>query len=167
MYFDGLGKKFHGDFTDEYFKETSYNVGRIGYEKGQLTLSVNFRFPASMDIKTLLEKVSKLTSSKLTLLGGSQGFVSDPKSDFVQILLHSYQKETNDYESKPLAIGGGTYARESKNSVAFGAAFPGRDYRMHGDDEYFPISDFFDNMQIYAHAIDDISEYLRSGKKPF
>lgn len=167
MYFDGLGKKFHGDFTDEYFKETSYNVGRIGYEKGHLTLSVNFRFPASMDIKTLLEKVSKLTSSKLTLLGGSQGFVSDPKSDFVQILLHSYQKETNDYESKPLAIGGGTYARESKNSVAFGAAFPGRDYRMHGDDEYFPISDFFDNMQIYAHAIDDISEYLRSGKKPF
>ena len=70
-------------------------------------------------------------------------------------------------ESKPLAIGGGTYARESKNSVAFGAQFPDRDYRMHGDDEFFPLSDFYDNMQIYAHAIYDISEFLRSGKKPF
>lgn len=167
LYFDGLGKAFHGDFTDRYFKETSYNVGRFSYKDGKLTLFVNFRFPSSMEIETLLPKVASLTHSKLTLLGGSKGFVADPESDFVKILLNSYQKESGDYTSKPLAIGGGTYARESKNSVAFGAAFPGRDYRMHGDDEYFPVSDFLDNMQIYAHAIDDISEYLRNGKKPF
>lgn len=166
-YFDGLGNAFGGNFKDAYFTETSYNVGRISYENGKLTLAVNFRFPSSMDIKTLLPEVEKKTGGKLTLLGGSQGFVADPESDFVRILLNSYQEETGDYVSKPLAIGGGTYARESKNSVAFGAAFPGRDYRMHGDDEYFPIDDFFDNMQIYAHAIDDISKYLTAGKKPF
>jgi succinyl-diaminopimelate desuccinylase len=67
----------------------------------------------------------------------------------------------------PLAIGGGTYARDSKNSIAFGAAFSKRDYRMHGDDEYFPLSDFYDNMQIYAHAIHDLSIYLREGKVDF
>ncbi len=165
-YFDGLGKAFHGDFKDEYFEDTSYNIGRISYENGKLVLACNFRFPSSMKIDDLLPQVEKLTSSHLTLLGGSQGFVADPNSDFVKILLNSYQKETGDLVSKPLAIGGGTYARESKNSVAFGAAFPGRDYRMHGDDEYFPVSDFLDNMQIYAHAIDDISNYLRSGKMP-
>ena len=82
-------------------------------------------------------------------------------------MLNAYQQETGDLTSKPEAIGGGTYARESKNSVAFGAQFPGRDYRMHGDDEFFPLSDFYDNMQIYARAVYDLSEYLRSGKKPF
>ena len=166
QYFDGLGKTFGGDFSDQYFEDTSYNVGRISYENGKLVLAVNFRFPSSMKIEDLLPKVEKLTDSKLTLLGGSEGFVADPNSDFVKILLNSYQQETGDFESKPLAIGGGTYARESKNSVAFGAAFPGRDYRMHGDDEYFPVSDYLDNMQIYAHAIDDISNYLRDGKMP-
>ena len=81
--------------------------------------------------------------------------------------MNAYQKETGDVVSAPLAIGGGTYARESRNSVAYGAQFVGRDYRMHGHDEVFPLSDFYDNMQIYAHAIFDISEYLRAGKKPF
>jgi succinyl-diaminopimelate desuccinylase len=45
--------------------------------------------------------------------------------------MEAYQSETGDYVSKPLAIGGGTYARDSKNSVAFGMQFPGIDSKMH------------------------------------
>ncbi len=166
-YHDGVGETFNGNFKNEFFTETSYNVGRISYDQNKLTIAVNVRFPSDMDVKKVIDNVSEKTHAEVTLLGGSDGFVADPKSDFVKILLNAYQKETGDLESTPLAIGGGTYARESKNSVAFGAQFPNRDYRMHGDDEFFPLSDFYDNMQIYAHAIYDISEYLRSGKKPF
>lgn len=166
QYHDGMGEQFKGNFKNEYFSESSYNVGRISYNGNKLTIAVNVRFPAGMDIHDVLNNVSTKTSANVTLLGGSDGFVADPKSDFINILLGAYQKETGDMKSMPLAIGGGTYARESKNSVAFGAQFPGRDYRMHGDDEFFPLSDFYDNMQIYAHAIYDLSEYLRTGKKP-
>ncbi len=166
-YEDGMGEAFHGNFRDKDFSETSYNIGRISYQNGKLSLFVNLRFPASLSADDVLTFVQKGTKATITKLGGSDGFVSDPNSDFIRILLNSYQKETGDTLSKPLAIGGGTYARESKNSVAFGAQFIGRDYRMHGNDEFFPLSDFYDNMQIYAHAIYDLSEYLRSGKKPF
>ncbi|MFA6830481.1 MAG: hypothetical protein WCR67_07285, partial [Bacilli bacterium] len=166
-YEDGKGLAFDGNYTDKYFSETSYNIGRISYADNKLTLACNLRLPAGMNVTGILENVSKKTSSSVILLGGSDGFVSDPESDFIRILMNSYQKETGDITSKPEAIGGGTYARESKNSVAFGAAFQGRDYRMHGNDEYFPIADFYDNMQIYAHAIDDLGEYLRSGKMKF
>ena len=166
-YNDGMGNNFGGNYTDKDFTETSYNVGRLSYKDGVLSLFVNLRFPCSMKAEKVLANVENKTGAKVTKLGGSDGFVADPDSDFVRILMHSYQSETGDMDSKPLAIGGGTYARESKNSVAFGAQFVGRDYRMHGHDEFFPLSDFFDNMQIYAHAIADISEYLRSGKKPF
>ncbi len=166
-YNDGKGENFNGNYHDQYFSETSYNVGRISYDGKKLVIAVNLRFPAGLDAKNVIDNVEKGTHAKVTLLGGSDGFVSDPESDFVQILLHSYQDETGDKESKPLAIGGGTYARETKNSVAFGAQFPGRDYRMHGDDEFFPLSDFYDNMQIYAHAIYDLGEYLKTGKKLF
>lgn len=164
-YEDGMGNHFGGNFKDNDFSETSYNVGKISYENGKLSLFVNLRFPSSMKVEPVLENLENRTGAHIKNLGGSDGFVADPESDFVRILLNAYQKETGDFISKPLAIGGGTYARESKNSVAFGAQFVGRDYRMHGNDEFFPLSDFYDNMQIYAHAIYDISEYLKSGKK--
>lgn len=166
-YKDGMGTAFDGNYRDEVFSETSYNVGKVSYKNGKLTLSINLRFPGSMNVNNILKTVEDKVGGKVTLLGGSDGFVSDPNSDFIRILMHSYQEETGDYESKPLSIGGGTYARESKNSVAFGAQFVGRDYRMHGHDEFFPLSDFYDNMQIYARAILEISEYLRTGKLPF
>ena len=161
-YHDGMGEHFGGNFKDQYFTESSYNVGRISYDGTNLVLAVNVRFPAGMDVKKVLDNVSEKTHAKIELLGGSDGYVFDPNSDFVKILLSAYQDETGDRKALPLAIGGGTYARESKNSVAFGAQFPGRDYRMHGNDEFFPLSDFYDNMQIYAHAIYDLSEYLRN-----
>lgn len=166
-YKDGMGTAFDGNYKDEVFSETSYNVGKVSYKNGKLALSINLRFPGSMNVNNILKTVEDKVGGKVTLLGGSDGFVSDPNSDFIRILMHSYQEETGDYESKPLSIGGGTYARESKNSVAFGAQFVGRDYRMHGHDEFFPLSDFYDNMQIYARAILEISEYLRTGKLPF
>lgn len=163
-YKDGVGNHFNGNYKDEYFSETSYNVGRISYDGNYLTLAVNLRFPAGLKVDDVISNVKNNTHAEVTLLGGSEGFVSDPKAPLVQILLKAYQDETGDLESKPEAIGGGTYARESKNSVAFGAQFPTRDYHMHGDDEFFPVSDFYDNMQIYAHAIYDLSEYLRKLK---
>ena len=166
-YQDGKGEFFHGNFKNEHFSETSYNVGRISFDGQKLSLFVNLRFPAGLEKDMVLDNVRENTGATVTLLGGSEGFVADPNSDFIRILLNAYALETGDNDPKPLAIGGGTYARESKNSVAFGAQFKGRDYRMHGDDEFFPLSDFYDNMQIYAHAIYDLSEYLRSGRKPF
>lgn len=163
QYLDGKGLTFDGNFSNQYFDCSSYNVGKFAFDGTTLNLFVNVRFPSDLPINKVLNNLRKHTSAKITSLGGSDGFIADPKSQFVQILLKSYQEETGDTKALPLAIGGGTYARESKNSVAFGAAFTNRDYRMHGDDEYFPLADFNDNLQIYAHAIDQISEYLRNG----
>ncbi len=164
QYHDGMGNNFNGNFKSDDFDCSSYNVGRISYSDKKLTIFVNVRFPSNFEGDVVLDNVRKNTHAVVESLGGSDGFISDPKSDFVNILLNAYKSETGDYEAKPLAIGGGTYARESRNSVAFGSQFPNRDYRMHGDDEFFPLSDFYDSMQIYAHAIYDISVYLRDGK---
>lgn len=163
-YHDGRGEGFKGNFNDQYFDCSTYNVGKITFDNKHVTIYVNCRFPAGLKVSDIIKNITLNTGSEVELLGGSEGFVADPKSPFVTKLLASYQEETGDYASKPLAIGGGTYSRESKNTVAFGAQFPGRDYKMHGDDEFFPVSDFYANMQIYAHAIDVLSEYLRKGE---
>jgi len=164
-YEGGKGENRNVNFKDKTFDGSSYNVGKIRYDGKVLSLDVNFRFPCSYSVQDVVEAVRKASQHEILLLGGSDGFVQDKDSDFVQILVGAYREETGDEKSEPLAIGGGTYARESRNSVAFGAAFPGRSMRMHGDDEFFPYSDFVDNIQIYARALDEMFDYLRTGKR--
>ena len=151
-----------GNYTDSDFEASSYNVGKVIYHEGTLSLQVNLRYPVTYAVDEVINNLKAKTTGKITIINGSEGIKFDPHSDFINILLSSYREETGDYESKPQAIGGGTYARESKNSVAYGCMFPGRDYRMHGDDEFFPLTDFYAAMQVYAHAMDKISDFMRS-----
>lgn len=160
-YNDGLGKNMGISYKDEDFSETTYNVGRITYTGTELKIYVNCRFPVSVTYSDIISRVHQIAKCPIKVLSTSDGFVFKKDSPLIKNLISAYQEETGDLASKPLAIGGGTYARESKNSVAFGAAFPKRDYRMHGDDEYFPLDDFYANMQIYANAIDKLTTYLQ------
>lgn len=162
-YVDGRGNKFNGNYLDKVFRDSTYNVGKISYDhkKKKLSIFVNFRFPSSYKYDDLLLEIGENTNSKITPLGYSDGYIANLDSPYINALLDAYRINTGDYLTKPLAIGGGTYARESKNSVAFGACFPSRDYKMHGNDEFFPLDDFYANMQIYAHAIDILGNILR------
>lgn len=74
------------------------------------------------------------------------------ETPFVQTLLRCYEDWTG-RPGKCLAIGGGTYVHELKNGVAFGAAMPGVDNRMHGADEFAVIDDLVTTGKIYAQAI--------------
>jgi succinyl-diaminopimelate desuccinylase len=67
--------------------------------------------------------------------------------------MKAYKRETFQLFAKPLAIGGGTYAKEAKNTVAFGAEWPGHPGNMHSPDEYIYIADFIKDIAIYARAI--------------
>ena len=70
--------------------------------------------------------VSSLTDMDVRAKSSSLPLLFDPQSAFIQKLLSVYQKETGDMVSKPMAIGGGTYAKECPNTVAFGSAFKGK-----------------------------------------
>jgi succinyl-diaminopimelate desuccinylase len=71
----------------------------------------------------------------------------------VQTLLKVYQEVTGDYKTPMMTIGGGTYAKESKNTIAFGSCFPGRNDKIHSPDEEIHLVDFLSSQSIYARAI--------------
>lgn len=56
----------------------------------------------------------------------------------------------------PQCMGGGTYAKEMPNCVAFGAEFPGHNNGMHQNDEHILIDDLMDAVAIYAAALYNI-----------
>ena len=78
-------------------------------------------------------------------------------SHLVQALLKAYRDNTNDF-SEPISIGGGTYARDFKNAVAFGNVFPGEQADMHMPDEYANISSLIKGSFIYEDAIKNICD---------
>ena len=56
-------------------------------------------------------------------------------------------------QSKPFAIGGGTYARHLKEGVAFGIQFPGEPELAHQANESIDMANYLKAARIYAYAI--------------
>ena len=156
------GKGFDCDATSEEMGHNSSNMGIISYKEGLLELYINFRYVNGCDYKELvntLKEVNKGFEVKVEVHDPVLFFSKE--SELVQTLLKAYQDETGDLESKPLAIGGGTYAKCADNVVAFGMQFPGFDSLMHSPGEHTNKEDLFKAMSIYARAIYELGEVLK------
>lgn len=162
----GDGKPFKGDFSSKYFEGSSYCVGKIVYSNKKLSIFVNMRLPENTTAEFAINNVKENTKcDAIEYLGGSDGFMIDPESEFIQTLLKVYQDHTGDLKSKPLAIGGGTYSRETKNTVAFGMEFPNVDTLMHQDGEFLRLDDFKVSIGIYAEAIYKMGQLAKKKNK--
>lgn len=80
----------------------------------------------------------------------------DADSPFVQTLLRCYESYTGAVDSKPMAIGGGTYVHDIPGGVAFGCNMPGFEAQMHGPDERVRVADLVTSCKIFAQAIADL-----------
>ena len=52
-----------------------------------------------------------------------------------------------------MVIGGGTYAKGIENTIAFGCAFPGKDYHIHDANEWCSVEDLLKQVEIYVAGI--------------
>ena len=133
--------------------ETTYNVGLISYENSVFSMTVNFRYPENVSSKAVIESLRKDSRLPITVLSESDCLYYDLNTPFIKLLANVYVNETGDTINKPATIGGGTYAKEAKNTVAFGSHFPGKIDNIHDTNEKIDLSDFYDSMSLYAHAI--------------
>lgn len=79
----------------------------------------------------------------------------DGNSPFVKTLLAAYEKYTG-RKGECVSMGGGTYVHDLKNGVAFGAALPETDNRMHGADEFAVIDELLLSAKIFAQVIAEL-----------
>ena len=152
-YLETTGKNLGCFYESEYLHTTTYNVGLMNYEGEELTLYVDFRHPENCNPREVEKKLNSLGLGEIKFNGYGEPLLVDPKSKMIQTLLKTYQEETGDYDTPIKTIGGGTYAKESKNTIAFGSAFPNRNDKIHSPDEEIHISDFITSQSIYARAI--------------
>jgi succinyl-diaminopimelate desuccinylase len=143
---------------------TTFNVGLMSYHEGQFSMTVNYRYPETVKIKEVISTLKKISPLKVKQSYDSPLLFIDPKSPMVKTLVKVYQQETGDKQTKPMTIGGGTYAKEAKNTLAFGSKFPGRHDFIHENDEKIDLIDYTRSISIYASAIDQLGR-LHAVKK--
>jgi succinyl-diaminopimelate desuccinylase len=156
QYSDVYGKKLGLYVKTKLMGVTTFNVGLMSYKEGQLTMTVNYRYPETVKIKEVISELKKISPFKVKQSYDSPLLFIDPQSPMVKTLVKVYQQETGDNKTKPMTIGGGTYAKEAKNTLAFGSKFPGRNDFIHENDEKIDLIDYTRSISIYASAIDHL-----------
>lgn len=160
-YMDGSGKNLGVYYESKLLHSTTYNVGLISYNDGVLEYSVNFRYPENVNAEEVCKKLDTLSLGKVHYLGTGDYLLVDPESQMIKTLMNCYQEYTHDYKSQPMAIGGGTYAKESRNTIAFGSHFPGREDHIHEANEKIHLEDLRKSISIYASAIDELGKLTK------
>jgi len=143
-------------FETPLLHHTTYNVGLINYDGRVFSMIVNFRHPENVDVAKVIRSLKVQTPLDVKILMSSKPLLIDPHSPFITTLLKAYQDETGDMETPMVTIGGGTYAKEAQNTVAFGSAFPGKDDHIHDADEKIDLEDLHRSIAIYARALSDL-----------
>lgn len=153
MLIDQEGKGLNIYVNDETLGSSSLNIGLANYKNNCLSVGIDYRHPHLLDYAQIVENINKFHKYSYKEISYAKPLYVDPEGKLVKTLLTSYRKISGDTISKPLAIGGGTYAKEVKNCVAFGPAINEKDYHMHGVDEFYDINEMKQAMHIYYEAL--------------
>lgn len=159
--FDTKGEKIGYDSYDDVMKSLTSNFAIVDIKDGNGKLGVNCRLPKNSDIKNVEEKVASATTKYnfgYKVLGASEIHYVEKDSYLMKTLYDAYVKVTGDTVNEPTTIGGGTYAHELNDAVAFGPLFPGREDVCHIANEYMYLEDFDKMTEIYYNAIYELTK---------
>ena len=160
---DCAGEKLGCAMADEAGALT-FNAGTVCLEEnGKIHLCCNVRYPASAEY----EEVTGLLRRKLKKhcfiyeeIDHLPPICHETDSPLVTGLMEAYREVTGDCDSKPLAIGGATYARALPNAIAFGPLFPWEEELAHEANEYITVDSLKKMTEILIYGLQKMMEIL-------
>lgn len=155
------GSSFGIGLSDEPSGKLVLNAGVIDMTDKGVTLTINVRYPVTAKAEEVYEGIApSLEKYNLGVIKGKSELPIYLPLDhpLIETLMSVYRKHSRDTESKPLIIGGGTYARAFDNVVAFGAMMPGEEDLMHQKNERISIDKMVMITKLYAEAIYELTK---------
>lgn len=153
---EGLGISL----SDNPSGDLSFNLGIIDIKKGSCTASIDIRHPVTFGLEDVLKPLRlnlDKHSIKIVNLTYDSPLYFELEHPLIKTLKEVYYNVTGE-DLNPITIGGGTYAKEMPNTVAFGPTFPLREDVGHKPNEYISVEDLVSCCRIYANAIVKLSE---------
>lgn len=161
LYSPTRGEGVNAAAHSEDMGDNSLNVGLISITNGKLEMVVNYRHIETVTAEGMINNIKEASKPfEIEVLGISPLLYYPKDSKLITTLLRVYQEETGDLKTPIIASGGGTYAKEADNIVAFGMEYPGHDPHMHGVNETTKKSYLFESMGIFAHAIIELGKLI-------
>ena len=148
--------------SDEVAGPLTSNLGMMHTTNDTVHLTYNVRYPVTWKGEDLLAA----NAPTLEKHGWTLAEHHDQASLYVPLdkepvatLLRVYRQATGDETSQPGTMGGGTYARATPHSVAYGAGFPdGQDGPAHEPDERIAVATVLNAAKIYAQALYELTK---------
>ncbi len=139
---------------------TSMCWGLMKMDSDRVKFSLNYRYPVTLD--------PAKTEADFRQAAADAGFVIEtiscatplykPEDDpLVVSLMKAYRQETGRMDDRPFSIGGGTYAKEIPNMLAFGICFQDENQHIHEIDECWEIDRIILTTKIIAAAIVELA----------
>ncbi|GFR36237.1 dipeptidase PepV [Thermobrachium celere] len=157
--FETDGRSFGVYLKDEPSGKLSFNVGTIELNEDGVRVGLNLRYPVTFKLDDMMnpfnERIKEI-GIRVENFEHQAPLYFSKEHELIKKLMKVY----DDYVGKrnePIAIGGGTYAKEMPNTVAFGPLFPGREDVVHQANEYISIEDLIACAKIYANAIYELA----------
>lgn len=162
---DTTGQALGIDHKDDVVGPLTTNLGVLktvevdGEPHVQITY--NIRYPVKWNSQALIEAnraIREKAGMDLVEVDDSPPLYVPLDQEPVATLWRVYRENTGDEVSQPDTMGGGTYARATPNTVAYGAAFPtSDDGPAHEPDERIAVATVVNAAKIYAQALYELA----------
>ena len=142
-------------------KETgalTMNMGVAEYDGGDLTLKFDFRLPISAKPDETEAALSKVfaNSGVIKRARFADNLYMPEDSPLIKTLLGVYSEVTGKKDPRPIQTGGGTYARELPNAVAYGPTEENEVTDLHNADEHIELASLDRLFDVYVKAIEKL-----------
>ncbi len=155
-----LGEGYNGEGFDLYYEDETgkqtLNLGVVKWDENGFEITLDLRCPSAVKAETVKEKLSAAFAecgAELVSFNFSEGYFLSEDTEIVSKLMKVYQDRTGDTESKPIVMGGGTYARHLPNCVSFGPEGYMDVCSCHIPNEYISFDQLKFNCKMLADAI--------------
>ena len=128
-------------------------------DKAGFTLDI--RYPVTMDLDDVYDGIRATVvpeGYRVKCVNHMAPLYKPVDDPLIVTLMNAYKEFTGDEKSKPIVIGGGTYARAVPNTVAFGPVMPGREDICHQPNEYIFAEDLYMSIKIFAKALYELAK---------
>lgn len=141
------------------------NVGGVQQDGDRLVLTINLRYPATLEFANILERVrARLaqfpTASELVSSSDSPSLYFPADHPLVKTIVDVYA-DVKGERLEPGSMGGGTYARAIANTVSVGTGWRG-DGKAHEANERVKIAHLKEMARIYARILARLGEIAAS-----
>ncbi len=157
------GEKILGETIEDFSGKLTLNLSRIQIKDGIGYFGFDSRIPVLANVDDIIGKYTNAFDEFGIVYSDAK--IQDKlyikeDSPLVTTLMNIYKDETGEKDAKPLAIGGGTYARAFDNCVAFGSVFISQNQidRMHQPNECLEVKFIKPALNIYTRAIYELSK---------